>query len=210
MDRDDLADLVDKLIGSEITLEGLSISEGSTLVGIPDAGSRIGADLGQTTSPTASWSRGAERNLYITELDKPAKEPIIVHGSDLFIAMPNPRIDGKAYSKTLKTLLDRVQNTDPILVRPARRTDFDRASLDSPLTLSTSETPLTDVELVSARKTIIPILVALDCQDEEDIDKSVIADSLHRSIALWPDGNPPRAALKRVNEVLMSGNRVIP
>ena len=34
--------------------------------------------------------------------------------------------------------------------------------------------------------------------------KADIADRLHSLVARWPDGNPPRAALKRVNEYLMS------
>ncbi|OCF30711.1 tRNA '-O-ribosylphosphate transferase [Kwoniella heveanensis BCC8398] len=39
------------------------------------------------------------------------------------------------------------------------------------------------------------------------IDKAYVADRLHQLVALWPDGNPPRAALKRVNEFLMSDGR---
>ncbi|WVQ99686.1 hypothetical protein IAU59_006825 [Kwoniella sp. CBS 9459] len=39
------------------------------------------------------------------------------------------------------------------------------------------------------------------------IDKAYVADRLHQLVALWPDGNPPRAALKRVNEFLMGDGR---
>ncbi|RXK39878.1 hypothetical protein M231_02812 [Tremella mesenterica] len=41
-------------------------------------------------------------------------------------------------------------------------------------------------------------------KDEVMVDKSSIADKLYKLVSLWPDGNPPRAALKRVNEILMS------
>ncbi|WVF71160.1 hypothetical protein IAT40_005958 [Kwoniella sp. CBS 6097] len=40
-----------------------------------------------------------------------------------------------------------------------------------------------------------------------NIDKAYVADRLHQLVALWPDGNPPRAALKRVNEFLMGDGR---
>lgn len=44
-----------------------------------------------------------------------------------------------------------------------------------------------------------------DGADEiEAIDKATIARHLHTLVALWPDSNPPRAALKRVNEFLMA------
>jgi tRNA A64-2'-O-ribosylphosphate transferase len=37
-----------------------------------------------------------------------------------------------------------------------------------------------------------------------EVTKAEIADVLHGLVSLWPDGNPPRAALKRVNQYLMS------
>jgi hypothetical protein len=45
--------------------------------------------------------------------------------------------------------------------------------------------------------------------DDEDelVDKALIASQLHSLVSLWPDGNPPRAALRRVNESLMSIQR---
>ena len=69
-------------------------------------------------------------------------------------------------------------------------------------------------ELVIARKTILPLALLLLCalpeitsSESEVITKAVVADRFHGLIALWPDGNPSRAALKRVNEYLMSEGR---
>ena len=72
---------------------------------------------------------------------------------------------------------------------------------------------------VDDRKRIVPLAVALLCsipdlhpEDDTDtrtavaegrVDKVIVGDMLHRLVALWPDANPPRAALKRINEVMM-------
>jgi tRNA A64-2'-O-ribosylphosphate transferase len=145
--------------------------------------------------------------------------------------MPNPRIDGKAYSKALAMVVDRVRllsASNSIIIRPLRLRDLEaEAARPAPCDLGVDKdvapTPLNATEITAARKIILPLLVALDCalglhgdteecdasEDAGDgtleaVDKTVIADALHRLVALWPDGNPPRAALKRVNEVLMS------
>lgn len=74
----------------------------------------------------------------------------------------------------------------------------------------------TPERLIDYRKALIPIALVLllsnpDLLDDpsrgldtENISKKDIGDMLHQLVALWPDGNPPRAALKRVNEYLMS------
>jgi tRNA A64-2'-O-ribosylphosphate transferase len=98
---------------------------------------------------------------------------------------------------------------------------------------STSTTPLPLSELIAARKVIIPAALVILCSnaslreassieagdgsggeeseksDDEDelVDKALIASQLHSLVSLWPDGNPPRAALRRVNESLMSIQR---
>lgn len=190
-----------------------------TVVGIPDAMSRIATDLGKPVAAFDAWSGEENSKVYIVQVDKPIKEPLIQLDQGVLVAVPNPRIEGRAYSQVLAALLTRAkesQTTRSVLL-PARRSDIDLAisrKEGDTFTPSIMEMPLTEAEMISARKTIIPILVALDCSldgpsdsEENAIDKGVIADSLHRLVALWPDGNPPRAALKRVNEVLMSSNR---
>lgn len=105
---------------------------------------------------------------------------------------------------------------------------------DAPVFIpSTSTTPLPLSELIAARKVIIPAALVILCSnaslreassieagdgsggeeseesDDEDelVDKALIASQLHSLVSLWPDGNPPRAALRRVNESLMSIQR---
>jgi len=84
-----------------------------------------------------------------------------------------------------------------------------------------AEIQLSPAELVDARKAIIPLALVLLCALPElasanstssadipgPMTKAEIADELHKLVALWPDGNPPRAALRRVNEYLMSEGR---
>jgi len=89
---------------------------------------------------------------------------------------------------------------------------------------TTITTSLSPQELVSARKAILPISLLLICSfpdlmeptehqwttDEIQstrLSKALIANVLLELVALWPDGNPPRVALRRVNEYLMSPPR---
>jgi tRNA A64-2'-O-ribosylphosphate transferase len=70
--------------------------------------------------------------------------------------------------------------------------------------------------MLEYRKTLIPLALVLLLSnpdllgkaghgiDTQNISKKDISDMLHQLVSLWPDGNPPRAALKRVNEYLMS------
>lgn len=88
-------------------------------------------------------------------------------------------------------------------------------------------------DIVSNRKFLVPILLLLLCtftnlqpklpntktkaagDAEEEVeqgaevklDKGHISTVLLTLVALWPDGNPPRAALKRVNEILLSSGK---
>lgn len=96
----------------------------------------------------------------------------------------------------------------------------------SPATLPETTNSLLAPADVDSRKLILPLALALvlaipsisqpDLQPDSDSDsdsdsdempeitKAEIADVLHGLVSLWPDGNPPRAALKRVNQYLMS------
>ena len=99
------------------------------------------------------------------------------------IHLPNPRSNGKGYVNALKTALS---NLPP-----------------GPIALYADDS----VSEVSARQTLIPLALAILCSVPY-VDKHVVASQLHRLVALWPDGNPPRAALKRVNQVLMPVNNL--
>lgn len=83
------------------------------------------------------------------------------------------------------------------------------------------ELDMSPADLVDARKVIIPLALVLLCalpklsapdspppsRPNAPVTKAIIANQLHRLVSRWPDGNPPRAALKRVNEYLMSEGR---
>lgn len=227
-DRDDLADLVDEIVasGKELSLEGLKISDStvsSHVIGVPDSTSPLAVDIGPPTIECAPWSHTAATSVYIVEIDKLAKDASTIialgtAGDMILIAVPDPRTDGNRYRKVLAELVTALRpklDAKKVVIRAARRQDLDAAvkaaaTLPQGVELSTMTHPLTPAELVSARKAIIPITLALTCSlryASTEIDKSVIADELHHLVSLWPDGNPPRAALKRVNEVLISRDR---
>lgn len=121
---------------------------------------------------------------------------------DMYCYVPNPRVDGKAYNAFLTEFIRQAKPMRSVIIRPISRSALDAARRGKQISLAVHPT-----ELVPARKVVIPILVALVCSMRENADKGVIADELHRLVSLWPDGNPPRAALKRVNDVLMSNNQ---
>ncbi|WVQ67329.1 uncharacterized protein L199_005525 [Kwoniella botswanensis] len=149
------------------------------------------------------------------------------------LAVANSKTEGKAFESTLSELVDLVKGEggergvvlvhgrkeDVELVlktyqksqaqpQEGKRQQEEKVKLDEP--------PEPSVE---GRKLILPLALALICsmpasndevqQGKEDmvLTKSDIAVKLHSLISLWPDGNPPRASLKRVNEFLMSGDR---
>lgn len=222
-----MADLVDNLVasGKELSLDGLTLADSATTsraIGIPGTDSPLAVDIGPPTIECAPWSQTTATNVYIVEIDKVAKDapsvtPLGTAG-DLVIAIPDPRTDGNRYRKVLAELVELLRpmlDDKKVIIHPARRQDLDaarraEASTPSNWELSTSTHRLTSAELISARKAIIPIALAVTCSlryASTEIDKSVIADELHHLVSLWPDGNPPRAALKRVNEVLISRDR---
>lgn len=201
---------MDDLVGEgEFSLETLSISD-SHLVGIPDPHSLIATDLGRPVIPFSPWIERPGIKLYIIEVEKADKEMEMISPSEdgLISLVPNPKLDSRAYANSLSALIEKVkevtQGGNAVTVQVANFNDFKRSEEGTTITLNS-----TPCDMVSARKLIIPILVALECtlSSAEGIDKTTIGASLHRLVNLWPDGNPPRAALKRVNELLMSGDR---
>ncbi|WWD03308.1 hypothetical protein V865_001359 [Kwoniella europaea PYCC6329] len=149
------------------------------------------------------------------------------------LAVANSKTEGKAYESTLSELVDFLRNQGEkrgVVLVHGRKEDVElalelyreahvqppegkgqqeeKAKLDEP--------PEPSVE---GRKLILPLALALICSmspsndeiqvvnEDTRLTKSDIAVKLHGLISLWPDGNPPRASLKRVNEFLMSGDR---
>ncbi|WWC89024.1 uncharacterized protein L201_003942 [Kwoniella dendrophila CBS 6074] len=148
------------------------------------------------------------------------------------LAVANSKTEGKAYEASLRELVNFVMKDhkeESFLLVHGSKNDIDKAIQkydSSPSTVKTNkdneknddgnkeiileELPSPSVE---GRKLILPIILALICSDiseneeEININKDYIAIKLHSLISLWPDGNPPRSSLKRVNEFLMSGIR---
>ncbi len=167
----------------------------------------------------------------IVEIEKPLKDsPYVLRlatsGSPTIVAaIPSSRAKGKEFLLALDELRAHVApaaEEGTVLLSPGREEELEAAleQLNTPdsspvVTLSSAD-DLPSASLTSAKKLILPVAVALLCSipelgeeldEDEEVDKIVIADALHKLVALWPDGNPPRAALKRVNEFLMSERR---
>lgn len=196
-------------------------------------------DLGHTSQPppvTEPLQCTMEILLRVFEVEKPLKDiPYVlplVGGPErpvVVFAAPSARSHQKEYVvalgdvvKYLNTKFPSLGREAKLLVSPGSRAELntavalfrttDKASVTTPSKFASSQR-LEPQELQTARKTIIPIAVAILCSlpklgfesfDTQDIDKVTIASCLHSLVALWPNGNPPRAALKRVNEFLMS------
>jgi tRNA A64-2'-O-ribosylphosphate transferase len=160
--------------------------------------------------------------------------PVTAQGSsDVVVAIPSPKTDSWGYKASLVKLVsylrDILDDSTQMVLVPGTTEHLDLAiSLASTETTESTPPPMRlDVlakpaDMVSARKFVIPIALLLLCaypglsrrateevsEEEEDAEevltKGQISSVLLSLVALWPDGNPPRAALKRVNEVLLS------
>ncbi|EKC99210.1 hypothetical protein A1Q2_06410 [Trichosporon asahii var. asahii CBS 8904] len=203
--RDELPPLVDNLVQDESVcapLQALDLSEDSW-ARATQVDEAIALDLGKTTGKLAFEPPQVWVTVWVAEVRKPYSGPTIVplSNGDAFFAVPCPRAEPKAYVVALRQLHSHVATSDRgVLLAPAMQGDLE--GLPKPPTAK-----LDPAALSQARKVIIPVAVTLMCRDDSVVDKSVIADRLHRLVALWPDGNPPRAALKRVNDFFMSAGR---
>jgi tRNA A64-2'-O-ribosylphosphate transferase len=199
------------------------------LVGYPKSDSRLALDLGVPLSGPV-WAAPEEtKTVSIVQVDKPLKElgtiaPLDSSGTQHLVLLPNPRGDGKTYLGAFSAALEFIHvmlSTHAVVVTLGNQQHIDAASshaanaagtsrVDSPPFQSTWQNGPED--FVSSRKVILPLVVALACQLESreaglSINKDTIARQVQRLVTLWPDSNPPRAALKRLNEVLMSDPR---
>jgi tRNA A64-2'-O-ribosylphosphate transferase len=245
-DRDDLPEIVDEIVeeAKELSsaLAGLAISKSSAITSATVVTPALALDLGETSQPAPPVSPLAATStvlLRVYEVEKPLKDTpaVLALGSSragpvILFAAPSARSHGKEYLSALTALVDHLESyglgSDTALVMsPGSRAELDAAlklhadeQQEPTLVSDLSEFPpaqrLTQLELQSTRKTIIPLAVALrnsipglggDPSVDLTADKKATAAHLHALVALWPDGNPPRAALKRVNEFLMSEAR---
>lgn len=205
--------------------EGFTAVSGSLVL---DLGAPIRPTEVTAESPVSTLVRIVETDKavkdapYLLPLSRPSGPSVVV------LTIPSSRTKPKGYIEALDALREFVSASLPngtVALSPGRDEELAAAleqhqspspQGDKPPLALPSVKQLGDAQLQAAKKLILPIAVALLCsvpglgedlEEDEEVDKIVIADSLHKLVALWPDGNPPRAALKRVNEFLMSERR---
>ena len=221
---DDLPSVVDDIVAEprrpstekQISLSRDPASEKERqLVGIPSAHSMVALDLGPTIGSNPPWQSVSKpfNVVHVLQLDKLPKDvPALVSltptNSNSLVLLSDPRKDGKAYIHALGSAVEGVQNLlkdGPLVLAPGEFSSL-RAVLNAQdHGLGTANIPVHDVSLEDARKVIIPLALALMCSmDGAVVGKEFIARQLQTMVALWPDSNPPRVALRKVNELLMS------
>jgi len=193
--------------------------------GVPGPTSRLGLDIGPPISPAQVWSADMSTGLTIYIVGVPKAQAfsdiIYTHSSLprlIVFALPSPKIDSWAYKDALTKLLTAVrpridQSTNILLVAgTTEHIDLITKSQEKDDSLPRTSASLpAPVDVVGSRKLVIPVALLLLCAfpleesiaAEEDLTKGSISNVLLSLVALWPDSNPPRAALKRVNEVLL-------
>lgn len=196
----------------------------------------LALDLGPPIRPAeVKAGRAVGAVVRIVEVDRPVKDasyilPLVTPSGPpaVVLVVPSSRSRPKGYIEALDALREYVlvqHQEGTILLSPGHEDELETAlkQHQSPppdgsiqMTKIEDARHLSTAQLQAAKKLILPIAVALLCavpalgeelEEDEELDKIVVADALHKLVALWPDGNPPRAALKRVNEFLMSEHR---
>lgn len=222
-DRDDLESLVEDIVSGvadlSSNLDSLRVGQYQA-IGVPGPTSKLALIIGEPSSSQPIWQRSTTHTIRIINLDKPKKGDNHIYRtsptSSIF-ACPSARSHPGAYTHSLDFLVDHAEDLldegASIVLRPGSS-----AQLESAIQADNNKVDLEDIALsapddIEARRTILPLaLDLLLCIPDLDgtmeqkglVDKGAVADMLHQLVALWPDGNPPRAALKRVNEYLMS------
>jgi tRNA A64-2'-O-ribosylphosphate transferase len=233
LDRDELDEGLEvaktRSTSLEVDLEKLNLgSQPPTLehvIGAPRPTSRLGLDVGPPISPVQTWKADMSTvlTIYIVGISKAQAFPNIVYShlslpNIIVFALPSPKIDSWAYKDALAKLLAAVRpmidQSTYILLKAGTTEHIDLITKSQekddsfPKTLGSLPAP---VDTVGSRKTVIPIALLLLCAfpldenvpTETGLTKGSISNVLLSLVALWPDSNPPRAALKRVNEVLL-------
>ena len=175
---------------------------------IPTTNGRLLLELGEpaTRQPSAT----PELTLHVCLVDRPPSDTPTIAGIDetaAVLALPSPRAYPRAYDSALRAFDDftskHVGRLGPsLLLRPAPIALYDYATCADGVPPPDEYTG----DLVAARKAILPLALLYMCiltQEGVKVDKGFISKRLSVLVGLWPDGNPPRAALKRVNECLI-------
>lgn len=201
------------------------------MVGFPTATSRLALAIGPPAQLEPPWTLtiAAFSTIWIVSVDKSPKGTpnhiVPVGGEDVIFVCPSARDAGKEFPRALEAFVDYVRTLDAsrgILLRSGDKRHLEAALSQSAATDHRPPPAAKDLPLTSPssemRKTILPLALAIALavpglaggttgsgKEGQAVSKADIAQTLHHLVSLWPDGNPPRAALKRVNEYLMSG-----
>ena len=233
LDRDELDEGLEtakiRSTSLDADLEKLNLgSQTSTLeqaVGAPRPTSRLGLDIGTPISPVEAWKADIPTvlTIYIVGIPKAQAFPNIVYTYSslpniVVFALPSPKVDSWAFKDALTKLVAVVRllvdQSTAILLRAGTTEHIDLITKskeqDESLRPAVEALPA-PADAVGSSKMVIPIALLLLCAfpldeniaAEAGLTKGSISNVLLSLVALWPDSNPPRAALKRVNEVLL-------
>ncbi|KAL7421287.1 tRNA A64-2'-O-ribosylphosphate transferase [Cryptotrichosporon argae] len=178
-DREGLPALVDDLVAASTAGPTPSRQSGDL---VPTSVSpRFALALGPPTHPLP-----AETIDHVLVVAEPVKKPPFVVGDT--IHLPSAKVSPTDFSFALREIAAHVATLNGrVLLRPAPGV---------------------------GPKDVLALALALICAvpglDEDPVarhTKATIAERLQKLVSLWPEGNPPRAALKRINEFLMSPAR---
>jgi tRNA A64-2'-O-ribosylphosphate transferase len=233
LDRDELDEGLEvaktRSTSLEVDLEKLNLgSQPQTLeqvVGAPRPTTRLGLDIGPPISPVQTWKADMSTvlTIYIVGISKAQAFPNIIYSHPslpniIVFALPSPKIDSWAYKDALAKLLAAVRplidQSTYILLKAGTTEHIDlitKAQGKDDSLRPAVEALSAPVDTVGSRKMVIPVALLLLCAfpldenvpAETGLTKGSISNVLLSLVALWPDSNPPRAALKRVNEVLL-------
>jgi tRNA A64-2'-O-ribosylphosphate transferase len=222
-DKEDLLAVIAEVVEKHqrvMSDEGGEATQGAS-VEFVSVSNRLVLDLGKTIIPAGSNAITPGCVWRVLQVDKAPRDCQIIARltpdadvpAQFLLFLPNPRSDGKGYLKALQYVMAFLERSPqvPLLLQPGTEADIGmvngacRNGDDPPKPLA--HPPLGPSHLSEIRKVILPLALVILCSDENvKVDKAVIARQLHRLVALWPDGNPPRVSLKRVNEYFMSGD----
>jgi tRNA A64-2'-O-ribosylphosphate transferase len=201
----------------------------SRLVGAPHPTSRLALDIGPPVSPVDPWHAIPTEDsitIYLVSIPKAQLYPDVIYSNpttkgSMGVAIPSPKSDSWAYKDSLMKLVSalKIYEKSNMILKAGTTDHLDliikATAEDKDISQTLCDMPSPE-DAVSSRKSVIPVALLLLCAfsldndlprtgngTEEGLSKGSISSVLLSLVALWPDSNPPRAALKRVNEVLL-------
>nr|ODN85794.1 hypothetical protein L203_04673 [Cryptococcus depauperatus CBS 7841] len=232
-ERDKLTLLVDHIVLSGTRQHQPPLADcvlHSGPVDVPSPGSRLALNIGPSLGEILPRNHELSLRIEVVEVDKIQKDTPFLNteGEHKVLSLPSAKSHGKAFTRALEELVNYVKEVDKdektimVVLESGRMTRSKEISVNEDGKEANVPSKLHSKYSVvdsSARKAIIPLALTLLCaipslsgssegsEDFKPITKGKVTNVLHALITLWPDGNPPRAALKRVNEFLIGERR---